>query len=201
MLDSMKLCLSSQTKQAKKLLQKLNLSEKLRSWKRIRKPAYSDLSWLTSSSFPAMEISTQLKQVFNLIDTNRDGKLSTLELKQVLLILGHETKSAGQEAEAMVSEMDFDGDGFVDLDEFMRIMKNHDSPNHGVFRESEIMEAFRVFDADSDGLISAEELHRVLARLWKCSVRECRKMIKGVDRDGDGFVNFEEFKTMMNVGC
>ncbi|KAL3616573.1 hypothetical protein CASFOL_039963 [Castilleja foliolosa] len=147
-----------------------------------------------------MDISNQHKQVFNLIDTNRDGKLTTLEIKQVLLTLGHEKKRAEQEAKAMVSEMDFNGDGFVDLDEFMNVMKSYDSPTHGIFRESEIKEAFRVFDVDGDGLISAEELHRVLERLGKCSVKECRKMIKGVDRDGDGFVNFEDFKTMMSVG-
>ncbi|PHU08966.1 putative calcium-binding protein CML15 [Capsicum chinense] len=28
-------------------------------------------------------------------------------------------------------------------------------------------------------------------------VKECRRIIKGVDKDGDGFVNFEEFKQMM----
>ncbi|KAK6162477.1 hypothetical protein DH2020_002318 [Rehmannia glutinosa] len=198
MLHSMRLCLSSQLKRARKFL---NFSNKLRSWK--RKKLASDLSLLTSS-FAAMEMSTQLKQVFKLIDTNGDGKLSPSELKQLLLSLGHEKKSAAKEAEVMVREMDSDGDGFVDLDEFMNVMntdRNEDYAN-GILRESEIMEAFKVFDADSNGLISAKELKRVLARLGcgNCSVKECRKMIKGVDRDGDGFVNFEEFKFMMAAG-
>ncbi|KAI3444675.1 hypothetical protein Pfo_001340 [Paulownia fortunei] len=205
MVDSMKLCLSSQFKRARKLLEKLNFSNKLRSWKRSKtRKLASDLSWSTSS-FAAMEVSSQLKQVFKLIDTNGDGKLSPLELKQILLSMGDEKASAAKEAEGIVREMDFDGDGFVDLDEFMIVMgtdQNDDSAN-GIFRESEIMRAFQVFDADKNGLISAEELQRVLGRLGSgnCSLKECRKMIKVVDRDGDGFVNFEEFKHMMTAGC
>lgn len=29
---------------------------------------------------------------------------------------------------------------------------------------------------------------------------ECKKMIGGVDSDGDGIINFEEFRVMMMVG-
>ncbi|KAL0425871.1 UNVERIFIED_CONTAM: putative calcium-binding protein CML27 [Sesamum radiatum] len=135
-----------------------------------------------------MEVSSQLKHVFKLIDTNGDGKLSPLELKQVLLSLGHEKANAAEEAEGIVKE-------------WTLMVMNQDSAN-GICRESEIKEAFRVFDTDNNGLISAEELKSVLGRLGcgKCSIKECRKMIRGVDRDGDGFVSFEEFKCMMNAG-
>ncbi|CAI0413615.1 unnamed protein product [Linum tenue] len=33
-----------------------------------------------------------------------------------------------------------------------------------------------------------------------CSIAECRKMISGVDNDGDGTIDFEEFKMMMTMG-
>ncbi|KAG8391686.1 hypothetical protein BUALT_Bualt01G0213100 [Buddleja alternifolia] len=203
MLDHLKLCLmNSQFKGARKaLLEKLNFSNKLISCikRRKTKKLISDLSCLSSS------LTAQLNQVFNLIDTNGDGKLSSFELKRVLISLGHGKAEAAKEAEVMVREMDCDGDGFVDLDEFMSVMEsdqNQDSEN-GIYMESHIMDAFRVFDVDNNGLISAEELKRVLGRLGcgKCSIKECRKMIKGVDRDGDGFVDFEEFKYMMSVGC
>ncbi|RXH93537.1 hypothetical protein DVH24_014113 [Malus domestica] len=61
------------------------------------------------------------------------------------------------------------------------------------------MDAFRIFDADKNRKISAEELQKVLVSLGcqKCSLKECRKMIKGVDRKGDGAVDFEEFRLMM----
>ncbi|GER57490.1 calmodulin [Striga asiatica] len=192
MLESTKPCFTSQFNRAKSLLRKLNLLKNCKSTN-------------LSSYFQAIESLTNPKQLFNLIDTNGDGKISTADLKRVFLTLGHDKKRASKEAELMMNEMDFNGDGFVDLDEFVAVVvKNEqDSENRGIFKESdEIMEVFRVFDVNGDGLISAEELHRVLVRVrcGKCSVKECKKMIKGVDRDGDGFVSFEEFKFMMVSG-
>ncbi|XP_062182724.1 probable calcium-binding protein CML36 [Phragmites australis] len=68
--------------------------------------------------------------------------------------------------------------------------------------EGELKETFAVFDADGDGRISAEELRAVLASLGdeRCSVEDCRRMIGGVDTDGDGFVCFDEFTRMMMHG-
>ena len=65
--------------------------------------------------------------------------------------------------------------------------------------EGELRDTFAVFDADGDGRISAEELRAVLASLGdeRCSVEDCRRMIGGVDTDGDGFVCFNEFTRMM----
>jgi calcium-binding protein CML len=42
----------------------------------------------------------------------------------------------------------------------------------------------------------------VLASLGddRCSVEDCRRMIGGVDADGDGFVCFDEFTRMMTQG-
>lgn len=200
MLNSVKLCLISKLRRGRRNLEKVTaFSRKLCIFKKETRTSLNDLNWL-ASSFAAMEASTQLKQVFKLIDTDGDGKLSSSELKQVLLSLGHEKEEAAKEAEGIVREMDCDGDGFVDLDEFMVVMGSCDRSEEGD-QESVIMAAFKVFDADRDGLISAEELKSVLGRLGcgKCSTKECRKMIKGVDRDGDGFVNFEEFKIMMTA--
>ncbi|KAG8093559.1 hypothetical protein GUJ93_ZPchr0012g19479 [Zizania palustris] len=68
--------------------------------------------------------------------------------------------------------------------------------------EGELKDTFAVFDADGDGRISAEELRAVLASLGdeSCSVDDCRRMIGGVDTDGDGFVCFDEFARMMMHG-
>lgn len=58
-----------------------------------------------------------------------------------------------------------------------------------------------MFDMDKNGSISAEELLTVLQSLGEdCNLAECQKMISGVDCDGDGMINFEEFKIMMAKG-
>ncbi|KAL5206891.1 hypothetical protein ABZP36_035100 [Zizania latifolia] len=72
----------------------------------------------------------------------------------------------------------------------------------GAADEGELKETFAVFDADGDGRISAEELRAVLASLGdeRCSVDDCRRMIGGMDTNGDGFVCFDEFTSMMMHG-
>ncbi|KAM1397024.1 hypothetical protein ACFX2I_014647 [Malus domestica] len=56
------------------------------------------------------------------------------------------------------------------------------------------MDAFRIFDTDKNRKISVEELQKVLVSLGcqKCRLKEYRKMIKRVDRKGDGAVDFED---------
>ncbi|KAM1048509.1 hypothetical protein FF1_027656 [Malus domestica] len=166
-----------------------------------------------TSSFAGMEVSSQFRQVFEVMDANGDGKISPLELSAVLSCLGNKKSIAAEEAEGIVREMDRNGDGCIDLDEFMNAVnvdrsRSNDSDSVGFGNEeedSELMDAFRIFDTDKNGKISAKELQRVLVSLGckECSLRECRQMIKGVDRNGDGAVDFEEFRLMMtrNYAC
>ncbi|KAL2337444.1 hypothetical protein Fmac_011890 [Flemingia macrophylla] len=162
-----------------------------------------------STSFLHMELSTQFHQVFKLIDTNGDGKISATELSEVLSCLGYNKCKAAKEAEGMVRVLDFNGDGFVDFDEFMVVMKEEkfgsdmENDDHDHDHDDRcLMDAFLVFDTDKNGLISAKELQRVLLNLGcdDCSLRDCKRMIKGVDKNGDGFVDFGEFRCMMQNG-
>ncbi|KAL9268920.1 putative calcium-binding protein CML10 [Drosera capensis] len=165
-------------------------------------------------------VSNQLEQVFNFIDANGDGKISPLELRKLLLCLGHDKSKVTEEVERMVKEADSNGDGYIDLNEYMKVVvvednesskdssgggdhdlehRDHDH-KHG-FDEDVLMDVFLVFDADQNGLISARELSNVLNKLGfdHCGIEDCLLMIKGVDKGGDGFVDFEEFKLMMSV--
>lgn len=98
----------------------------------------------------------------------------------------------------MINEVDSDGDGCIDLNEFIELnTKGVDSDEV----MANLKDAFSVYDIDGNGSISAEELQKVMRSLGdECSIAECRKMISGVDCDGDGMISFEEFKAMMMVG-
>ncbi|KAK8713751.1 hypothetical protein V6N13_148961 [Hibiscus sabdariffa] len=66
--------------------------------------------------------------------------------------------------------------------------------------EEDMLEAFNVFDQNKDGFITFEELSSVLLSLGLKQGRaleDCQRMITKVDADGDGRVNFIEFKQMM----
>ncbi|XP_066367547.1 probable calcium-binding protein CML18 [Miscanthus floridulus] len=152
---------------------------------------------------PGMPVA-EVEQVFRRYDANGDGKISAEELASVLRALG--APPAPGEVRRMMDEMDSDRDGFVDLAEFVAFHCSNGEEEDGEGREdateAELREAFRMYDADRNGLISARELHRVLRQLGdKCSVADCSRMIRSVDADGDGSVNFDEFKKMMGAGA
>ena len=97
------------------------------------------------------------------------------------------------ELQDMINEVD--ADGTIDFHEFLtmmaRKMKDTDS-------EEEIREAFRVFEKDGNGFISAAELHHIMINLGeKLPDVEVDEMLREADIDGDGQVNYEEFVTMM----
>lgn len=95
----------------------------------------------------------------------------------------------------MIQEVDADGSGTIDFSEFLtmstRNMKEADS-------EEEMIEAFRVFDKDGNGSISASELRQIMANLGqKLTDEEVDEMIREADMDGDGQIDYQEFVKMM----
>lgn len=143
--------------------------------------------------------SNDAEQVFKKFDANGDGKISITELGSILNALG--TVTPEEELKIVMKEIDKDGDGYIDLNEFIEFQRGGCSleGDHAVDDEKELREAFNLYDQNKNGKISANELHSVLKSLGeKCTLKDCRKMIASVDVDGDGSVNFDEFKKMMN---
>lgn len=172
--------------------------------KKLRKPTSSSpitftpiISRSTSLSVHShAQFVAELEQVFKKFDVNGDGKISSSELGSIMGSLGQPTSE--EELDNMICEVDGDGDGYISLNEFIELnTKGVDS--------DEVLEnlkdAFTIFDVDGNGSITAEELHMVMASLGEeCSIVECQKMIGGIDSDGDGMINFEEFRMMMMTG-
>jgi Ca2+-binding EF-hand superfamily protein len=62
--------------------------------------------------------------------------------------------------------------------------------------ENNLKAAFDRFDLDGNGEITLDELREVLGDDDENSLID---LIKSVDKNGDGQINFEEFKNMMKV--
>lgn len=91
-----------------------------------------------------------------------DGTITTTELGTVMRSLGQNPTDA--ELHEMVNEVDSDGNGTIDFPEFISMMSKR---VHDMDSEDEIKQAFKVFDKDGSGSISAVELKQVMAGLGK----------------------------------
>lgn len=153
-------------------------------------PSTSTEDWTEVSAAVYFE----LKQAFEMIDRDGDGKITKEELESLLSRLGAEPPSK-EELRQMLSEVDRDGDGCITLEEFHAIGSAF-APSTD---SSELRHTFDFFDSDRDGKITAEELFNVFKTIGdaRCTLEDCRRMIRGVDRNGDGFVCFEDFSRMM----
>ena len=103
----------------------------------------------------------ELEQVFKKFDVIGDGKISASELGSIMGSLGH---PATEEAlKKMIVEVDTDGDGFIiDLDEFVEL--NTKGVDFDEAMEN-LKDAFSVYDMDGNGVISADELQKVMRSL------------------------------------
>lgn len=135
----------------------------------------------------------EFKEAFMLFDKDEDGQITMAELGVVMRSLGQ--RPTETELRDMVNEVDQDGNGTIEFNEFLQMMAKK---MKGADGEEELREAFRVFDKNNDGLISSIELRHVMTNLGeKLSDEEVDDMIKEADLDGDGMVNYNEFVTIL----
>ncbi|KAK1647415.1 hypothetical protein QYE76_065220 [Lolium multiflorum] len=133
--------------------------------------------------------------VFAAFDKDGDGKVSASELRFGLWSTLGEDMSE-EDAAAILSAVDADGDGLLNQEEFSSLAAGAQE-NDDVKRRC-LMEAFGMY-ASSSTMITPASLRRTLSRLGahELGVEDCRAMICRFDLDGDGVLSFDEFRVMM----
>jgi len=138
----------------------------------------------------------EFKDAFSLFDKDGDGTITTKELGTVMRSLGQ--NPADSDLQAMINEVDVDGNGTIDFHEFLTMMAKKLKDTD---REEEIRQAFKVFDKNGDGYITTTELRDVMTKLGeKLSETELAEMMKDADSNGDGKIDYAEFLGMMTTG-
>jgi calmodulin len=138
----------------------------------------------------------EYKRAFARFDTDGSGKISSSELRVALKEVGVEHMSAAR-LEALISEVDIDGEGEVDFDEFLLLMRKlakDSEEEYSAAQMQQFREAFAKFDKDGSGNIDKEELRRALKEFGQNpSEDELEAMMKAADKEGGDGVDFAEF--------
>ena len=127
----------------------------------------------------------KLWQAFSVFDVDGSGAISASELQEVMESLGQNPSST--ELREMIKEVDLDHSGSIDFDEFKALMISRQGDS-----KSRLKLAFQVFDQDNSGQITVEEMRGIMNK-FELTDAELDAMVKEVDVDGDGAIDFEEF--------
>ncbi|KAF7284850.1 uncharacterized protein LOC143190610 [Rhynchophorus ferrugineus] len=139
------------------------------------------------------EEKNNIKEAFDLFDSEGTGKIDSKDLKVAIRALGFEPKK--EEIKKMIADIDKDGTGKISYEDFLELMSVKMAEKDS---REEILKAFRLFDDDETGKISFKNLKRVAKELGEnLTDEELQEMIDEADRDGDGEINQEEFLRIM----
>jgi len=141
----------------------------------------------------APDTKEMLTTVFRKFDAHGNGSVSGAELGNLMRSVG--MFPTDDEVEDLLQHMDTDGEGGIELDEFLAHMADQIELRKKVDPEHDFKEAFQVFDKDGNGHVDSDELRRVLVECgrMKLTEEEADEFIGLVDADGDGMLDYSEF--------
>jgi len=117
------------------------------------------LTYIVCQLLPKEE-NDRLKASFQALDRDSDGKITKEELlfgfKKIYSHLKDE--NIQKEVDMAFARADIDGDGCIDFSEWQISCVNKDQ----ILKKERLAEAFKHFDKDGDGKISAKEIKKVL---------------------------------------
>ncbi|XLR22240.1 hypothetical protein S83_050140 [Arachis hypogaea] len=162
----------------------------------------------------------EIKEAFELFDTDGSGTIDAKELNVAMRALGFEMTE--EQINQMIADVDKDGSGAIDYEEFEYMMTAKIGERD---TKEELMKAFQIIDQDKNvsvftfvhrfciifliliawalgqvqGKISVSDIKRIAKELGeRFTDREIQDMVEAADIDDDGEVNAEEFIRMMN---
>ncbi|KAG5526915.1 hypothetical protein RHGRI_032987 [Rhododendron griersonianum] len=134
-----------------------------------------------------------LREMFKAMDTDNSGAITFDELKAGLRRYGSTLKDI--EIRDLMDAADVDNSGTIDYGEFVAATVHLNK----LEREEHLVAAFQYFDKDGSGYITVDELQQACVEHNMTDVF-LEDIIREVDQDNDGRIDYQEFVAMMQKG-
>ncbi|KAL6642410.1 hypothetical protein ACP70R_020591 [Stipagrostis hirtigluma subsp. patula] len=133
-----------------------------------------------------------IRELFHMLDTNKDGHLTIDELRKGLKLIGHNVHDT--DVDMLMEAADIDGNGTLDCKEFVTVSIHL----RKIRSEDHLPKVFNFFDKNGSGYIEIEELREAISP--RGDQKSIDDIILDVDKDMDGKISYEEFELMMSAG-
>ena len=133
----------------------------------------------------------KLRDIFDLLDINKDGQLTYSEIKQAYKKIFPDDYITDEKLDLVLEKLDENNDGVISYEEFLRVTINEKI----LLEKNNLRLAFDKFDINKDGKLSKDELLNVLDKGASDYVDDLLNLI---DKNKDGYISFEEFCHLMN---
>ncbi|XP_058988197.1 calcium-binding protein E63-1 isoform X4 [Musca domestica] len=154
-----------------------------------------------------------LRTAFDLLDRNRDGRVTANELQFMLKNLGINVRD--EIINDLIREASHSGNGLINEAEFLqwvgRIQALRDEQHQQQQQEEnaskpdelddvtqDLIAAFRVFDRDGNGFITRDELQTAMEMIGEpLTETQLTQLLAIADLDQDGRIDYEEFTKLL----
>ncbi|XP_071389076.1 calcium-binding protein 2-like [Centroberyx affinis] len=142
----------------------------------------------------------ELSEAFKEFDYDQDGYLNYKDVAECMRTMGY--MPTEMELLEIVQQIKMRMGGLMDFDDFIELMgPRMMGETADMLGLKELQSAFVQFDVDGDGKINQEEMKEAVKTLLgeKLKKGELEEILKELDINADGSIDFEEFVMMLSI--
>ena len=136
----------------------------------------------------------EYKEAFQIFDKHGEGAISSKELGTIMRSLG--LNPSDEDLKEIIDSFDNDkNNNMIDFNSFLIIMAKR---KNDIDNEEDLLDAFRVFDKENNGKISARELRYVMMSSGEdLNENDIEDMIHEASTDNDDYIDYRKFVRLM----
>jgi len=136
------------------------------------------------------------REAFHAFDIDGSGTIDRDELRKVLEEMGQ--KPTEEEIFKMINEIDNSNKGVIDFNDFLKVIAYHKQCQLNN-DENDTLDAFVAMGGfpDKGGKIDAKKLIEIIRDEFNMTI-DIERLIKEIDTDGSGEIEYEEFKNLLS---